>query len=182
MRHLIIGGARSGKSALAETLARRSGGPVTYIATGVPADDEMARRIAHHRARRPADWSTVEAPLRLAAALAAQDAPGRTLVVDCLTLWISNLITGGRADEAVPDLERFEAERKSLLDLLPGLAGEVVLVANEVGSGIVPMGRLSRVFADEAGRLNQEVAALCERVTLVVAGQPLTLKAPAPNR
>ena len=182
MRHLIIGGARSGKSALAETLARRSGGPVTYIATGVPADDEMARRIAHHRARRPADWSTVEAPLRLAAALAAHAAPGRTLIVDCLTLWISNWIAGPGDDDSIADLGAYTSEREALLDALPRLAGDVVLVANEVGSGIVPIGRLSRIFTDEAGRLNQDVAARCERVTLVVAGQPLILKAPAPDR
>ena len=181
MRHLIIGGARSGKSALAETLARQSGQPVTYIATAEPADDEMAQRIAHHRTRRPADWSTVEAPLRLAAALAAHAGPGRTLIIDCLTLWISNLIAGRRDDDSITDLSAFAGEKQALLDVLPRLAGDILLVANEVGSGIVPMGQLSRIFADEAGRLNQDVAARCERVTLVVAGQPLTLKAPAPD-
>lgn len=181
MRHLIIGGARSGKSALAETLARERGGPVTYIATGVPADDEMAQRIAHHRARRPANWPTVEVPLRLAAALAAHAAPGRTLIIDCLTLWISNLIAGRHDDDSITDLSAFAGEKQALLDVLPRLAGDILLVANEVGSGIVPMGQLSRIFADEVGRLNQDVAACCERVTLVVAGQPLTLKAPAPD-
>lgn len=181
MRHLIIGGARSGKSALAETLARRSGQSVTYIATAEPADDEMAQRIAHHRARRSAGWATVEAPLRLAAALAAHAAPSRTLIVDCLTLWVSNWIAGPGDDDTIADLSAYTVEKQALLDILPRLAGDLVLVANEVGSGIVPMGRLSRIFADEAGRLNQEVAACCERVTLVVAGQPLTLKAPAPD-
>lgn len=179
MRHLVIGGARSGKSALAETLARAAGLPVIYIATAEPADEEMAQRIAHHRARRPADWLTVEAPLRLADALAARAAADRIIVVDCLTLWISNLIAGCDAEEARIDLAEFEREKQALLDLLPRLAGEIVLVSNEVGFGIVPMGRLARVFADEAGRLNQEVAARCERVTLVVAGQAVTLKAPA---
>lgn len=182
MRHLIIGGARSGKSALAETLARRSGQPVTYIATGAPGDGEMAQRIAHHRARRPADWPSVEAPLRLAEALAAHAAPGRTLIIDCLTLWISNWIAGRSDDDSSADLSAYAGEKQALLDVLPRLAGDIVLVANEVGSGIVPMGRLSRIFTDEAGRLNQDVAARCERVTLVVAGQPLTLKAPAPDR
>lgn len=181
MRHLIIGGARSGKSALAETLARQGGQPVTYIATAEPADEEMAQRIAHHRARRPAGWATVETPLRLAAALAAHAAPGRTLIVDCLTLWVSNWIAGPGDDDTIADLSAYTVEKQALLDVLPRLAGDLVLVANEVGSGIVPMGRLSRIFADEAGRLNQEVAACCERVTLVVAGQPLTLKAPAPD-
>jgi len=180
MRHLLIGGARSGKSALAETLARQRGWPVTYIATARPADDEMAQRIAHHRARRPADWPSVEAPLRLAAALAAHAASGRTVIVDCLTLWLSNWISGG-GDEPITDLSAYSGEKQALLDLLPRLAGDVLLVTNEVGSGIVPMGRLSRIFTDEAGRLNQDVAARCERVTLVVAGQPLTLKAPAPD-
>jgi adenosylcobinamide kinase/adenosylcobinamide-phosphate guanylyltransferase len=182
MRHLLIGGARSGKSALAETLARKAGLPVVYIATAQAADAEMAQRIAHHRARRPAGWSTVESPRRLAETLAAQAAPGRMVIVDCLTLWLSNLITGGGVDEADFDLAGFEQERRALLDLLPVLPGEIVLVTNEVGFGIVPMGRLARMFMDEAGRLNQEIAARCERVTLVVAGQPLSLKTPAPDR
>lgn len=181
MRHLIIGGARSGKSALAETLARKAGLPVVYIATADPGDEEMAQRIAHHRARRPADWSTVEAPLDLAETLTAHAAPGRMVIVDCLTLWLSNLITGGGADEAKFDLAGFEKERRALLELLPVLPGETVLVTNEVGFGIVPMGRLARMFTDEAGRLNQEVAARCERVTLVVAGQAVILKTPAPD-
>lgn len=182
MRHLIIGGARSGKSALAERLALGRGSPVVYVATAEPGDDEMAQRIAAHRARRPSGWTTVEAPLDLAETLAAHAAPERTLIVDCLTLWASNLIARCGADDSSRDLAPFETKKNALLELLPRLAGEVLLVSNEVGSGVVPMGRLTRLFVDEAGRLNQQIAERCERVTLVVAGQPLSLKAPSPDR
>jgi adenosylcobinamide kinase/adenosylcobinamide-phosphate guanylyltransferase len=166
MVELILGGARSGKSALAERRAAESGLAVAYLATAQAQDDEMRRRIDHHRQRRPANWLTVEEPLHLAAALGANAAPGRCLLVDCLTLWLSNRMLG-------PGLE---PERGALLGCLPALPGRIILVSNEVGWGIVPANELARAFADEQGRLNQAVAALCERVTLVVAGLPLEMK------
>lgn len=167
MKELILGGARSGKSAHAQRRAAESGLPVTVIVTGSAGDEEMAERIAHHRAARPAGWRVVEAPLELAGALRAHGAPGRCLIVDCLTLWLMNVID-----------HEFEAQRQALLDALPGLPGEVLFVANEIGLGIVPLGAETRRFRDEAGRLNQDLAAACERVTFVAAGLPLPLKKP----
>ena len=169
MHSLILGGARSGKSALAERLASESGLEVVYIATAQAFDGEMEARIAHHRASRPAHWGCVEEPLALVQVLAEQAAPGRCLLVDCLTLWLSNLLGD-------PDPQRFARERQALLDVLPTLPGQVLLVSNEVGQGVVPMGELSRRFVDEAGRLHQALAAQCERVVLVVAGLPMLLK------
>jgi adenosylcobinamide kinase / adenosylcobinamide-phosphate guanylyltransferase len=167
MKELVLGGARSGKSGYAQRRAAASGLPVTVIVTGSAGDEEMAERIAHHRAARPADWRVVEAPRALAAALRAEAAPGRFLIVDCLTLWLMNLIG---AD--------FAAERQALLEALPDLPGEVLFVANEIGLGIVPLGEETRRFRDEAGRLNQDLAAACERATFVAAGLPLPLKTP----
>ena len=169
MRTLILGGARSGKSALAERLAMASGHDVVYIATGQARDAEMAARIAHHRSRRPAPWQSVEEPLALAAALQAHARPGRCVLVDCLTLWLSNLL----GDE---DALRFDRERKALLDVMPSLTGQVLLVSNEVGLGVVPLGALTRRFVDEAGRLHQVLAGQCETVLFVAAGLPLALK------
>ncbi|HTV85316.1 MAG TPA: bifunctional adenosylcobinamide kinase/adenosylcobinamide-phosphate guanylyltransferase [Dyella sp.] len=169
MRTLILGGARSGKSALAERLAHGSGREVVYLATAQAGDAEMAARIAHHRARRPASWLSVEEPLHLAHALRAHVREDRIVLVDCLTLWLSNLL--GDADA-----QRFERERTALLDILPGLPGEVLMVSNEVGLGIVPLGELTRRFVDEAGRLHQSLAAICERVLFVAAGLPMVLK------
>ena len=169
MRTLILGGARSGKSALAERLAGESGREVVYIATAQAHDAEMAARIAHHRERRPAAWSSVEEPLHLADALRRHARDNRVVLVDCLTLWLSNLL--GDADA-----ESFERERTALLDILPGLPGEIVLVGNEVGLGIVPLGELTRRFVDEAGRLHQSLAAISERVLFVAAGLPMVLK------
>ena len=171
MRELILGGARSGKSALAEQRAEQSGLAVTYIATAEAGDGEMVERIAHHRARRPADWHLLEEPVQLARALAENAANDRCLIVDCLTLWLSNLL----ANE-LPDEGRFSAERTALLEVLPQLPGRVILVSNEVGLGIVPLGEITRRFCDESGRLHQAVAAVCERVTFVTAGLPMTLK------
>ncbi len=180
MRELILGGSRSGKSALAERRAADSGLAVTYIATARAGDPEMAARIAHHRARRPGHWSLVEEPLQLAAVLERHAAPGCCLVVDCLTLWLSNLLCADRdGEEPAPQaLQRLEQERDALLAALALAPGRIVLVSNEVGMGIVPLGALTRRFSDEAGRLNQAVAAACERVTLVVAGLPYSLKEP----
>lgn len=167
MIELVIGGARSGKSAHAEARARTSGLKVTYLATGEARDAEMGARIAHHRARRPAGWRTVEEPLLLAAALRRAAAPDTCLLVDCLTLWLTNVLLAAR-----------DAEIDRLLDALPALAGRIILVSNEVGWGIVPENALARRFRDEQGRLNQQVAALADRVTLVAAGLALPLKQP----
>ncbi len=169
MKTLILGGVRSGKSRLAEALARASGLPVTYIATATGDDAEMRARIAAHRARRPASWITVEEPRRLAAALAAAAAPDRCTVVDCLTLWLTNLLV--ERDDG--ELAR---ERDAVAASLPQLPGEVILVSNETNLGIVPVDELARRFCDEAGRLHQTLAQCCERVVLTVAGLPLTLK------
>ena len=181
MAELILGGARSGKSALAEGRARESGLRVIYLATAEARDEEMARRIAHHRARRPADWGLVEAPLYLAAALSRHAAADACLLVDCLTLWLSNLFFAGRAGRQAEtgravDCALLTGEAQAVLDALPALPGRIILVSNEVGWGVVPMHPVSRSFADEQGRLNQRVAAACERVTLVAAGLPLELK------
>lgn len=179
-RTLVFGGARSGKSAYAERLAAASGKEVVYIATAAAGDAEMSARIAQHRAQRPRHWHTVEEPIALAAALAAWRAPHRLVLVDCLTLWLSNLMFSDSTQ--YPDVgtielpARFHEQRAALLDELAAARGEVVLVSNEVGMGIVPWGAVSRSYADEAGRLNQSVAAACDRVAFVAAGLPLMLK------
>lgn len=163
---LVLGGARSGKSAHAEALVARADMPI-YLATAEARDGEMTERIRQHRARRGARWTTVEEPLDLTGRLAALAAPGRAVLVDCLTLWLSNLIGTGRDPDAAG---------AALVRALPALGGPVVFVANEVGLGIVPDNALARAFRDVAGRLNQEVAAAAERVVFVAAGLPLTLK------
>ena len=181
MRELIIGGARSGKSLLAEQRAAESGLRVVYVATAQALDGEMSQRIAHHRARRPEQWGLVESPLDLAATLRQHAAPDVCLLVDCLTLWLSNLLFAGEAAaQAEAGLTvacpRLSGEVQDLIDTLPQLPGRIIIVSNEVGWGLVPMAALSRLFADEQGRLNQRVAAVSERVTLVAAGLPLVLK------
>jgi adenosylcobinamide kinase / adenosylcobinamide-phosphate guanylyltransferase len=181
MKELILGGARSGKSLLAEKRAAQSGLPVIYLATAQAGDGEMSRRIAHHRARRPATWGCSEEPLNLATRLQTLARPETCILVDCLTLWLSNLLFAGQAaaqaeaGEAI-DCPLFTAETQALIELLPQLPGHIILVSNEVGWGIVPMHPVSRLFTDEQGRLNQQVAAACDHVTLVAAGLPLALK------
>lgn len=169
MRTLILGGARSGKSRLAETLARESGLAVTYIATAQALDGEMHERVNHHRARRPAHWQSVEEPLHLAAVLKQHAAANRCLLVDCLTLWLTNLLMH-------PDTTLFARERTAILDALPALPGTIILVSNETGMGIVPLGELTRRYCDEAGWLHQELATKCDNVLLTIAGLPLPLK------
>ncbi|MCX5493755.1 bifunctional adenosylcobinamide kinase/adenosylcobinamide-phosphate guanylyltransferase [Kaistia dalseonensis] len=164
---LVLGGARSGKSRFAEDLAIRTGLEPVYIATAEARDGEMSDRIGHHRARRGDQWSTIEAPLALVPALVAQADVGRVVLVDCLTLWLSNLMEVGR-----DPLAEGEALAAALLEI----AGPVVLVSNEVGSGIVPMNALARRFADEQGRLNQTIARAAASVFLVAAGLPVSLK------
>jgi len=163
---LVLGGARSGKSRHAEALVMRSAAPWLYVATAQPLDNEMSARIAKHRARRGADWHVVEAPRDLAAVV--QGAPaGSAILVDCLTLWLSNLML---ADADVGEaIDRLDAA-------LAGAPGPVVLVSNEVGLGIVPDNALARRFRDAQGSLNQRVAARADRVVLMVAGLPLVVK------
>lgn len=169
MIDLILGGARSGKSSLAEQLATASGLAVTYIATSQPLDEEMRQRIAHHRQRRPAHWQLVEEPLALARVLREHAAAERCLLVDCLTLWLTNLLLQ-------EDGQRLEQERQALLEVLGELPGRLILVSNETGLGVVPMGELSRRYVDEAGWLHQALARRSDRVQLCVAGLPMLLK------
>lgn len=162
----VLGGARSGKSALAERLATDSGRPRAYIATAQAWDDEMTARIAQHRADRGDGWLTIEAPQDLVGAI-AQLPDGAVTVIDCLTLWLTNVML---ADQDI------DAATKTLLTALSQTSGPVIAVSNEVGSGIVPENALARRFRDAQGRLNQAVAAQADTVVLVAAGLPLTLK------
>lgn len=164
---LVLGGARSGKSAYAESLFAGPG--AVYVATAEAIDDEMRERIARHRARRGDRWATVEAPLDLGDAVRAHARPASGVLVDCLTVWLGNLMHAGR------DIDR---EVRSLLESLTGLEAPVVLVANEVGLGVVPDNPMARAFRDHAGKLNQTLAARADRVVLVTAGLPLALKSP----
>lgn len=173
MQTLILGGARSGKSALAERLAVASGREVVYVATAQALDLEMAERIAHHRAQRPASWLSVEEPLMLASILRQHAADNRCVLVDCLTLWLSNLL-------GIEDGRHFGSQTQAVLDTLPTLPGDILFVSNEVGLGVTPMGALSRRFVDEAGRLHQSLAQRCDRVLFVAAGLPLALKGTLP--
>ncbi|VXB64739.1 Bifunctional adenosylcobalamin biosynthesis protein CobP [Burkholderia sp. 8Y] len=174
----ILGGARSGKSACAERLAEASGLPVTYIATARIGDAEFAERVQHHRTRRPAHWTLVEAPLDLAGALREADRAGHCVLIDCLTLWLANLLCPPDAsfDEAATlprtAIEAFDAFDRALADA----RGKVIVVSNEIGLGVVPLGSVTRLYVDELGRLNQRVAAASTRATLMVAGLPLVLK------
>ncbi|WMC09874.1 bifunctional adenosylcobinamide kinase/adenosylcobinamide-phosphate guanylyltransferase [Oceanimonas pelagia] len=169
---LVLGGARSGKSRLAERLVTADGGLVTYIATATAQDEEMTERIRHHQGRRPPYWTLVEEPLALARVLQAHAAPGHCVLVDCLTLWLTNLLL-------CEDTRRLEREKTALLETLPLLPGRIVLVSNEVGQGIVPLGELSRRFVDEAGWLHQALAEVCDRVIFTIAGLPQILKGPS---
>jgi adenosylcobinamide kinase/adenosylcobinamide-phosphate guanylyltransferase len=173
MKTFVLGGARSGKSVHAEKLATASGLPVTYIATAQVYDAEFEQRIAHHKARRPTKWGLVEEPFFLAATLRQHAAPDRCLLVDCLTLWLAQWIC---PDCNPPKEKNWEIERQTLLDLLPTLPGQIILVSNEVGMGIVPLGEINRKFQDEQGRLNQAVATVCDQAVFMAAGLPLALK------
>lgn len=164
---LVIGGARSGKSRHAETAIAATPPPWIYVATAEPLDDEMRERIAHHRDRRDGRWQTVDAPLDLPETLRRLANSGQPILVDCLTLWLSNTL--------LADLDLEQAGDR-LMAALATLSGPVVVVSNEVGWGIVPDTPLGRRFRDAQGRLNQRVASIADRVVMVVAGLPLTLK------
>jgi adenosylcobinamide kinase / adenosylcobinamide-phosphate guanylyltransferase len=163
---LILGGARSGKSQLAESRALKSNRKLVYVATGSAGDEEMTARIRHHQTRRGPEWQLLETPLRLAECLLKESAEDRCLVVDCLTLWISNCM----------HRQCWPEQREALLKAATSVKGRVIFVSNEVGSGVVPLGELSREFVDASGFLHQQLAQVCNTVTLVVAGLPLELK------
>ena len=169
MNTLILGGVRSGKSRYAAQLALVTACPVALIVTGRALDEEMAARIATHRRNRPTHWAVVEEPIHLAAALREAAAAARLVIVDCLTLWLSNLLCG-------EDAGALERETEDLLATLPELSVDCVLVSNEVGLGIIPASALARRFGDAAGTLHQALAARCDRVVLMVAGLPVSLK------
>lgn len=167
--HLILGGARSGKSATAVQRAEESGLPVLFIATAQANDAQMAQRIQVHQATRPTHWQLVEEPIHLGAVLAEHADPQKFIIVDCLTLWLTNLLLH-------PDATRLVEEQEILLQHLSRAVGPTILVGNETGLGIQPLGELTRRFVDANGLLNQQLAKLCTRVTLVVAGLPLSIK------
>ena len=166
---LILGGVRSGKSRLAERIALESQLPVTYIATATAQDEEMHQRITAHQARRPVEWHVIEAPIKLAAALSNPAITERCILIDCLTLWLTNLLM-------TDDASLLERELEAFLTLLPTLSNHIILVSNETNMGIIPMGALSRRYCDEAGRLHQELAQQCDQVILTIAGLPHMLK------
>jgi adenosylcobinamide kinase / adenosylcobinamide-phosphate guanylyltransferase len=164
---LVLGGARSGKSAYAQRLAEAQGPERLYLATAAAGDEEMAARIARHQADRGQGWTTLEEPLDIAAALLTNAQAGRVVVVDCLTLWLSNLMLAGR--DPGPAIT-------ALADAIGELAGPVIFVSNEVGMGIVPDHKLAREFRDWQGQANREIGAACDAVIFVAAGLPLQLK------
>ncbi|MEQ9489713.1 MAG: bifunctional adenosylcobinamide kinase/adenosylcobinamide-phosphate guanylyltransferase [Alphaproteobacteria bacterium] len=167
---LVLGGARSGKTRHGLMLAeghREAGRQTVYIATAEARDDEMRARIDHHKKERDSNWKTVDAPFDLAAAIAGNSAPNTCLLVDCLTLWATNLLLAEKDAES---------ETSTLVDALKSAKGPVILVTNEVGLGIVPENALARRFRDMAGRLNQDIAAIADRVIFIAAGLPLVLK------
>ena len=180
MLTLILGGARSGKSALAERLAAASGRPVLFVATLEPGDDEMRARIAAHRAARPATWRTVEEPLAVVEALRTQARAGDFVVLDCVTLWVSNmLLAGGDAGRDAPDDEAVAAaiaRAGEFVDWAAAFDGEVAAVSNEVGMGLVPPYPLGRAFRDALGPANRVIAARAAHVHYLVAGLALELK------
>lgn len=166
---LVLGGARSGKSRHAEGLVLASGLAPVYVATAEALDQEMAARIAEHRARRGTSWRTVEEPLELVATLQEECRPGRAVLVDCLTLWLTNLMVAKRS---------VQSEMAHLVELLPSLPGILVLVSNEVGLGVVPTDPMARAFIDHAGWLHRSIAARADAVVFMAAGLPLHLKSP----
>ena len=170
--HLILGGARSGKSRLAESLAQSNGKPVHYIATAEIKDPEMSYRVSQHQARRPSHWTITETPLLLAETLNDLATPNSIVLVDCLTLWLSNWLCSEQP-------EQFQMQKRSFLKVIENkreVGCDIILVSNEVGYGIVPMGELSRQFVDESGWLHQDIAAIADKVDFVMAGLAMPLK------
>ena len=183
--HLIIGGARSGKSRLAEQVAKNSNDNIIYIATASPGDNEMAERILHHKEQRPANWRVIESELQLGKVIhninMLEDSTDTCILVDCLTLWLTNCLcrtTGNESTAITENLGYWLQEKIDFIDAIKQFKGRIILVSNEVGHGIVPMGQLSREFVDQSGWLHQEVAELATQVDFVMAGLPLTMKSP----
>lgn len=171
--HLILGGARSGKSSFAEKIAHETGKEVVYIATATRQDDEMQDRIDRHKSDRPEHWITVEEPLELAQVVQHYSGDNVCILIDCLTLWLTNILM---QESDIGSLEDYKTDLLAVLTLCLDSSSSVILVSNEVGQGIVPLGELSRRFVDEAGWLHQDIAAMADQVTFVVAGLPMTLK------
>ncbi|MCG8311633.1 MAG: bifunctional adenosylcobinamide kinase/adenosylcobinamide-phosphate guanylyltransferase [Pseudomonadales bacterium] len=169
MIDLILGGARSGKSRLAETRAALQHLPVTYIATATANDKEMAERIAHHKAQRPSHWGLLEEPRHLATLINSSNPSPQCLLIDCLTLWLTNWLM-------IEDQNAYETAKEDLLIALSNTQHHIILVSNETGLGVVPMGELSRRYVDESGRLHQAVGELADNVIMTLAGLPLPLK------
>lgn len=169
MIELVLGGARSGKSRFAEQQAIKSGKRKFYIATALALDNEMTERIKIHQQRRGDDWETVEEAFALVKICQEKAHENHCLLIDCLTLWLNNLLHHD-------DAEEWQHQKNDLLQVLPALPGHIIMVSNEVGSGIIPAGELSRRFVDEIGRLHQELAQLSDRVILMVAGLPQIIK------
>ncbi|RVU86493.1 bifunctional adenosylcobinamide kinase/adenosylcobinamide-phosphate guanylyltransferase [Leucothrix sargassi] len=166
---LVLGGARSGKSAYAEKLATQSGHTVIYMATAEVRDKAIEERVRLHQASRPSEWKTVNSPTALASTLEAHAADNVTILVDCLTMWVTNLL-------CAEDKQLLASEVAALHKVLRTLPGQIIFVSNEVGMGIIPMGELTRDYVDIAGKLHQDIAAEVEQVVLVVAGLPMVLK------
>jgi len=173
MIELVLGGARSGKSHYAEQQATKSGKEVIYIATAEAGDAEMTDRIKQHQQDRPQQWQTVEEPIQLAKIIEQYDQQDTCLLVDCLTLWLSNILF-----DKVGELQQnvFDTETKALFAVLSKFSGQLILVTNEVGLGVIAMDKMTRRFVDEAGRLHQQIAGLSDRVVLITAGLPQVLK------
>lgn len=167
---LVTGGARSGKSRLAEQLAERFGSPLGYVATAFAGDEEMSQRIARHKARRGEKWRTIEEPLDLAAVVTVNDGMHAAILIDCLTLWLTNLLL--KHEDTAQVIERV----KELTVLFPRLRSPLVLVSGEVGMGIVPENSLARRFRDLAGETNQIIASVADEVYASIAGIPLKIK------
>lgn len=173
MIHLVLGGARSGKSSFAESIASQleslsSECSVVYIATATAQDSEMERRISHHKKSRPAHWNLIEEPFYLSKQIQELNT-NQTLLIDCLTLWLTNWLCS-------ENKEQFQNEKENFLEAIKSTSANVLIVSNEVGSGIVPLGELSREFVDLAGWLNQSIAKLADRVSLIVAGCEVKVK------
>ena len=171
---LYLGGVRSGKSALAETAARDSGFPVTYVATARAADEEMVQRIQRHQAQRPKTWGLVEAPLSLSAALEEHAAEEHCLLIDSLAMWIANLLFDS-------DKERLDRERRAFLTMLPHVKGRLILVSDETSLGGISMDAVTRQFMDQTGQLHQDIAAIADEVILATAGLPIVIKPRIPT-
>ncbi|KAF3982562.1 MAG: bifunctional adenosylcobinamide kinase/adenosylcobinamide-phosphate guanylyltransferase [Methylococcales symbiont of Hymedesmia sp. n. MRB-2018] len=173
MIELVLGGVRSGKSRYAEQQATASEKPVIYIATAEARDAEMQSRISSHQRRRPQHWQTVEEPVQLAKIINNHNDSETCLLVDCLTLWLSNILFNQQGEL---QHSLFETETKALYKALSSFSGHLILVSNEMGLAVIPMDKMTRYFVDEAGLLHQQIASLSSRVVLVTAGLPQVLK------